>query len=95
MLQDPIPTNYWCCRHSLVVLVQWTRFTLEGGFIFSWQSAVLIKTSFYMWGSWYLPNIPVEGWIINPQEHSLLDGPSNGMCLPTHNGGIIQFGMMS
>ena len=28
----------------------------------------------------------IEGWIINPNEHGLLDSPGNAMCLPTISG---------
>ena len=30
-------------------------------------------------GQWVLANVPVEGWIIDPYEHSLLDGPGQGI----------------
>ena len=26
--------------------------------------------------------VPAEGWVINMDEHSLLGGPGNAMCLP-------------
>ena len=29
---------------------------------------------------------PVEGWIIDPEVHSLLDDSSSAMCLPTNYG---------
>ena len=32
--------------------------------------------------------IAIEGWVINPYEHGILDGSGNAMCLPTHNGEI-------
>ena len=30
--------------------------------------------------------VPVEGWLIDPNEHSLLDIPSSAVCLPTSYG---------
>ena len=30
-------------------------------------------------GQLVLANVSLQGWIIGPYEHSLLDGPSNGM----------------
>ena len=29
--------------------------------------------------------IPVEGWVIDPDVHGLLDGSSDTMCLPAYN----------
>ena len=46
-------------------------------------------------GELLLPNVPVKEWNIDPYVHSLLDGPNTGMWLPTHNGEIIQLGMMT
>ena len=37
-------------------------------------------------GQLELAQIPVEGWVIDPYEHDLLDGPGNAVCFPTHNG---------
>ena len=31
-----------------------------------------------------LAQVPIEGWIIDPYENGLLDGPANTMCFPTH-----------
>ena len=35
--------------------------------------------------------IPVEGWVIDPGVHGLLDGPSDAMCLPVQDGKTVQF----
>ena len=39
-----------------------------------------------------LHSVAVEGWII---DSNVLDGPGKGMWPPTHNWGIVQFGMMT
>ena len=41
------------------------------------------------------PYVPIEGWIIAPDMHSLLDGPCNGVKIPTHNGEVVHPGMMT
>ena len=46
-------------------------------------------------GQLALPNVPAEGWAIDPYIHSVLDRPGKGMGLPTHNREIVQFGMMT
>ena len=46
-------------------------------------------------GQLALPNVPIEGWIIDPYADSLLDGPGKDMLLPTNNGEIFQFDMMT
>ena len=35
-------------------------------------------------------SIPVEWWIIDPDTHSLINGPSTAVWLPTQNGEIDQ-----
>ena len=42
-----------------------------------------------------LANVPIEGWIIDPVIHGLLDGLCNVMHLPTHYGKGIHPGMMT
>ena len=42
-----------------------------------------------MWGHWNLPMYSIEGWVIDPDVHGLLDGPGNTVCLPTHYGEIV------
>ena len=37
-------------------------------------------------GQLVLADVPIEGWIIDPTVHGLLDGSCSVMCLPTHNG---------
>ena len=32
-----------------------------------------------------LPQVPVEGWVIDLNEHGLLDGPTNIVHFPAHN----------
>ena len=39
-------------------------------------------------------NVSVRGWIIEPDVHGLLDGPSGGVCLPAHNGEIVHTDVM-
>ena len=33
--------------------------------------------------------VPIKGWIIDLDVHSLLDGPGDTLHLPTHNGKIV------
>ena len=35
-------------------------------------------------------NVPVQGWIIDPKVHGLLDSPSGVVCLPAQYGEIVQ-----
>ena len=35
-------------------------------------------------GTLELVNVPIEGWIIDPDVHGCLDGPCNVVYLPTH-----------
>ena len=46
-------------------------------------------------GQLVLANAPITGWFIDSYEHGLLDGPGNGMSLPTHHGENVQFGMVT
>ena len=39
--------------------------------------------------------VPVEGLVIGPDEHSLIDCPGNAVCLPTHNRGAGHIDAMS
>ena len=39
-------------------------------------------------------NVPFKGWIIDPDEHSLLDGPSGVVCLPADYGEIVHTDVM-
>ena len=34
-------------------------------------------------------NVPVKGWIIDPDVHGLIYGPSSVVCLSTHYGEIV------
>ena len=47
-----------------------------------------------MW-KFVFPHIPIEGLVIDPDVHSLFDGPSDGMYLPAYDGEIIQTDRMS
>ena len=40
-------------------------------------------------GQLIFPNIPVEGWVICPDKHGLLDHPGDAICLPLHDGETI------
>ena len=35
-------------------------------------------------GQLVLPRVPVEAWVIDSDEHGLLDGSSNTVCFPAH-----------
>ena len=39
--------------------------------------------------------VPVESWIIDADEHCLLDGTGNALCLPAHNGKTVHIDVMS
>ena len=43
-----------------------------------------------MW-QFVLAKVSVEGWVIDPDKHGLLDGPGDTLGLPTHDGKIVQF----
>ena len=40
-------------------------------------------------------NALIEGWIIDPYVHGLLDDPYDVVCLSTHNGEGVQPGVMT
>ena len=40
-------------------------------------------------------NIPIEGWIIGPDVHGLLDGPCDVLCLLTYYGEVVHPGVMT
>ena len=46
-------------------------------------------------GQLQLSQIPTEGWIIDPYEHGLLDGPGNAVHFPTHYGKTVHINGMS
>ena len=50
------------------------------------EGRVSCRTSSWMWGSWYFPKFLVEGWVIDTDEHGLLDGPGDAMYFPAYNG---------
>ena len=97
MPQDAMPSDCWAfrqcgspalpCELVLFTLLKW-----EG--LFEVRSRVLNKTIPSL-GYLVLPSVPVEGWIIEPCVHSLLDGPSEGIWLPSNSGLIVQFIMMT
>ena len=39
--------------------------------------------------------VPVKGWVIDSNEHGLLDGPGNTFCFPAHNGKVVHTDGMS
>ena len=40
-------------------------------------------------------NVPIEGWIIDPDVHGLLNGPCDVVCLPTYYGEVFHTRMMT
>ena len=42
-----------------------------------------------------LPQVPVEGWIIDPYEHGFLDSPDSAVCFPTHYGETVHIETVS
>ena len=46
-------------------------------------------------GQLVLANVPVDGWIIDHYEHSLLDGSGKGIWLPVYYGETFQYGMVT
>ena len=38
--------------------------------------------------------VATEGWVINPYEHGLLEGPGNDMDLSAHNGETVHIDAM-
>ena len=86
---EPILTNCWCCRHIVWApawcggLVLWALYNgpgwtgREGPFEVEVRDVEQDITPYV--GQLVLANVPVERWIIDPYEHSLLNGPCNGM----------------
>ena len=37
-------------------------------------------------GQLVFPQIPIEGWVIDMDDHGLLDGPGDAMCFSAYNG---------
>ena len=46
-------------------------------------------------GQLKVANIPVEGWIIDPDVHGLLNGPCDVVHLPTLNGEVVHTAVMT
>ena len=46
-------------------------------------------------GQLELANVPVKGWIIDPDVHGLLYGSSDVVHLPIHYGGVIHTDVMT
>ena len=42
-----------------------------------------------------LANVPIEQWIIDPDEHGLLDGPCDVVQLSSHYGEAVHTGVMT
>ena len=45
-------------------------------------------------GQLEIAQVVIEGWVINPYEQDLLDGPSNAIHLPAHNGETVHIDTM-
>ena len=97
LLLDPLPTNCCGCIMTKYVGPSCTTCGLVLWALLKWDrgSVWLNKTSSHMLGNWYLCNISVQEWIIDPCMHSLLDGPGRGIWILTQNGENVQFKMMS
>ena len=46
-------------------------------------------------GQLELANVPIKGWIIDPDVHGLLHGPCDVVCLPTQYGKVVHTDMMT
>ena len=46
----------------------------------------VLKDLFQDVGQLVLPQVPVDGLGIDSNEHCFLDGPSNTVCFPAHDG---------
>ena len=46
-------------------------------------------------GQLVFAQVPVEGWVIYHNEHGLLDGPGDAMCLPVHDGETVYINWVS
>ena len=60
-----------------VDLVQWALLTLEG--LLEAEVRGKEQDIIQYLGQLVLPNISIEGWIIDPYVHSFLDGPGEDM----------------
>ena len=40
-------------------------------------------------------NVPIKGWIIDPDVHGLPDGPLDVVCLSTHYGKVVHTDIMT
>ena len=89
----------WFPLHPLATLwcQQWHSELISGKCVvyLSLRCGVFNKTSSHIWDSWYFSVFLSDGWIIDPCVHGLLDGPSEVVWFPTHNGKIIHIGMLT
>ena len=66
----------------------------QGGGCFRLRTGVLSRTSSHVWGQLELANVPIEGWIIDPDVHGLFDGPCDVVHLSTHYGEVVHTDVM-
>ena len=62
---------------------------VRNGGCLRWIIGVLNRTLSHMWGQLELANVPIEGWIIDPDVLGLLDGPCDDVHLNTHYGEVV------
>ena len=87
---------YQCKLCALLLCGGWINCgVVAAGHYLRWKAGLPCRTSSQIWDSWNLARDPVEGWIFDPDKHSLLDGPSSAVCLPTHNGETLHIDAMS
>ena len=56
-----------------------------------WRAGMLSRTS----SQFELVNVPVEGWIIDPNVHGLLYGPCDVVHLPSYYGEVVHIDVMT
>ena len=61
---------------------------------FRWRSGILNRALSQYVGQLELANMPIEGWVIDTDVHSLLAGSCNVVHLPTHKAEVFHPGMM-
>ena len=86
---DVIATTGWCELEDVIASGRW--YCQKGLFIlyFTLSSEMLARTSSHTCGRMVFANIPVQGWIIDPNVYSLFDCSHLVQVLPPNNFEIV------
>ena len=73
--------------------VQWAN-GWEGGYL-RLEGKVIKQDPIPYAGELEFVSASIEGWVIDPEVHGLLDSPCDVVCLPTHCGEVVHTGVMA